>query len=227
MIQPLTPRQAQWVDDTLDALSLESCVAQMLEVSRIRGGAAEWFQFIDRIPMGCMGARSETAEAHHDLLTEIQGYSPIPVLVLANMEHGAADWPGYGTDFPPPMSLGAAGDDALAADAQVAPGDPEFMRHPAEHEERPVDAGVREQRDRRSGGGVEEAGGVFGSLVSERVDLGRRLPQLKQVVQLVRVALQVIQLTRGRAVIDCQLVPAVVEHVGVAGVRRGRSRVFE
>ena len=115
MIQPLTPRQARWVDDTLDNLSLESCVAQMLEVSRIRGGPAEWFQFIDRIPMGSMGARSETAEAHHDLLAEIQGYAPVPLLVLANMEHGAADWPGYGTDFPPPMALGAANDDALAA----------------------------------------------------------------------------------------------------------------
>jgi beta-N-acetylhexosaminidase len=115
MMHPLTPQQTQWVDRTLDALSLESCVAQMLEVSRVRGGPADWLQFIDRIPMGCIGPRSETAEAHHALLAEIQGYSPVPVLVLANMEHGAADWAGYGTDFPPPMSLGAAGDDALAA----------------------------------------------------------------------------------------------------------------
>ncbi|MBN1584422.1 MAG: glycoside hydrolase family 3 protein, partial [Anaerolineae bacterium] len=115
MITPLTHQQTQWVDQTLSTLSLEGCVAQMLEVSRIRGGPADWFQFIDRIPMGSMGPRSETAEAHHALLTEIQGYSPIPVLVLANMEHGATDWAGYGTDFPPPMALGAADDEALAA----------------------------------------------------------------------------------------------------------------
>jgi len=115
MIQPLTAQQNQWVDRTLSALSLESCVAQMLEVSRIRGGPEDWFQFIDRIPMGAMGPRSKTAEDHHELLAAIQGYAPVPVLVLANMEHGAADWPGYGTDFPPTMAVGAADDEALAA----------------------------------------------------------------------------------------------------------------
>jgi beta-N-acetylhexosaminidase len=115
MIHPLTPRQTQWVDHMLSTLSLEGCVAQMLNISRREGEAAYWFEFIDRIPMGCMTARTETAEAYRALLAEIQGYSPIPVLVLANMEHGATDWAGYGTDFPPPMALGAAGDEALAA----------------------------------------------------------------------------------------------------------------
>jgi hypothetical protein len=35
-----------------------------------------------------------------------------------------------------------------------------------------IDPGVCEQSERRRGGGVEEAGGVFGPLISERVDLG-------------------------------------------------------
>lgn len=115
MLHPLTPQQTRWVDHTLSALSLDGCVAQMLNISRREGEADYWFQFIDRIPMGCMTARTDTAQAYRALLAEIQGYSPIPVLVLANMEHGATDWAGYGTDFPPPMALGAADDETLAA----------------------------------------------------------------------------------------------------------------
>lgn len=115
MIDFLTPRQAQWVDHALSALSLESCVAQMLNISRGEAEAAYWRQFIDRIPMGSMTARTDAAESYRALLAEIQGFSPIPVLVLANMEHGATDWAGYGTDFPPPMAVGAADDEALAA----------------------------------------------------------------------------------------------------------------
>ncbi|MEZ4727094.1 MAG: hypothetical protein R3E79_08175 [Caldilineaceae bacterium] len=33
-----------------------------------------------------------------------QTHSPIPLLVPANMEHGASELGGYGTDFPWPMA---------------------------------------------------------------------------------------------------------------------------
>jgi beta-N-acetylhexosaminidase len=115
LIPPLTAQQTRWVADTLAQLSIEQCVAQMLNISRREGETAYWFAFIDRIPMGSMTARVDTPESYRDLLSAIDGYSPVPVLVLANMEHGATDWKGYGTDFPPPMAAGAANDEALVA----------------------------------------------------------------------------------------------------------------
>jgi beta-N-acetylhexosaminidase len=115
MIAPLTAEQARWVEDTLAQLSIEHCLAQMLNISRREGETDYWFELIDRIPMGSMTARVDTPAAYRDLLSAIDDYAPIPVLVLANMEHGATDWPGYGTAFPPPMAAGAANDEALTA----------------------------------------------------------------------------------------------------------------
>ncbi|MEZ4706381.1 MAG: glycoside hydrolase family 3 N-terminal domain-containing protein [Caldilineaceae bacterium] len=57
-----------------------------------------------------------TAEAYRTLLTQLQQAVETPLLVLANMEHGAKEWPDYGTDFPSLMAAGAANDAALIAE---------------------------------------------------------------------------------------------------------------
>lgn len=62
-----------------------------------------------------MRARTNSAESYRALLAETQARSPIPLLVPANMEHGAAELGGYGTDFPWAMAAGAANDEALMA----------------------------------------------------------------------------------------------------------------
>jgi len=115
MIQSLTSQQRGWVDKTLDSLSVEQCIGQMLNVSRPEEGAAYWLDLFEQVPVGCMSARTASAEAYRALLAEIQTRVPIPFLVLANMEHGAAEWPGYGTAYPWPMAAGAADDEALVA----------------------------------------------------------------------------------------------------------------
>lgn len=113
--QVLTPHQAQWVDKTLNGLSLEQAIAQLFNVSRPLEDPAAWLKLQERLPFGCLSARTKSAEAYRQLLTEVQKNAPIPVLVVANMEHGASEWPDYGTDFPMLMAAGAANDEALVA----------------------------------------------------------------------------------------------------------------
>jgi beta-N-acetylhexosaminidase len=115
MIQALTSQQRGWVDKTLEGLSVEQCIGQMLNVSRSEERAAYWLELLEQVPAGCMSARTGSAEAYRALLSELQAQLPIPLLVLANMEHGAAEWPGYGTAYPWPMAAGAADDEALVA----------------------------------------------------------------------------------------------------------------
>lgn len=51
-----------------------------------------------------MSARMPSAHAYRALMEEVQQSVPISMLVIANMEHGAAEWPDYGTDFPTLMA---------------------------------------------------------------------------------------------------------------------------
>ncbi|MCB0184835.1 MAG: hypothetical protein KDE31_11250, partial [Caldilineaceae bacterium] len=112
--QPLTPQQIQWVDTTLRALTVEQAVAQLLNVSQPMD-SAQWLAFLEKVPVGAMSARVPTADAYRTLLTELQQASAVPLLVIANMEHGAAEWQGYGTNFPSLMAAGAANDPGLIA----------------------------------------------------------------------------------------------------------------
>ena len=110
MITPLTAAQAQWVDSTLASLSLEQIVGQLLNVSAPLDLAADWLAFLEKTPAGAMSARVSSAETYRTLLAELQQAVPVPLLVLANMEHGAAEWPNYGVNFPTLMAAGAAND---------------------------------------------------------------------------------------------------------------------
>ncbi len=111
----LTPQQVQWVDKTLNGLSLEHAIAQLFNVSRPLEEPAAWLTLIEQLPVGCLSARTKSAAAYQQLLTEVQKNAPIPLLVVANMEHGAAEWPDYGTDFPMLMAAGAANEEELMA----------------------------------------------------------------------------------------------------------------
>lgn len=112
MIQALTPKQTQWVERTLSNLSLEESIAQLLCISQGESSKEYWLRLIEKTPIGSMRARAESAQTYQALLQETQKHSPIPLLVPANMEHGAAELRGYGTDFPWAMAAGAANDEA-------------------------------------------------------------------------------------------------------------------
>ena len=113
---PLTPQQAQWVDKTLNSLTVEQCIAQLLQITQPFSSADEWLTFMEKLPMGAMTARVPTPDAYRTIVEGVQREASIPLLVVANMEHGAAEWPGYGTVFPSLMAAGAADDRGLAAE---------------------------------------------------------------------------------------------------------------
>lgn len=115
MLQPLNPQQEEWVDKTHKRLSLEESVAQLLCISQFNDAREHWLPLIEKTPFGAARARSKTAPAYRDFLTLLQQHSDIPLLVPANMEHGAAEIAGYGTDFPWAMGMGAANDESLMA----------------------------------------------------------------------------------------------------------------
>lgn len=48
----LTPQQQQWVDHTLNSLSLEGAIAQLFNVTRAVEDPAEWLKLIERWPVG-------------------------------------------------------------------------------------------------------------------------------------------------------------------------------
>ena len=115
MLQALTIQQSQWVDKTLSGLSLEEAVGQLLCISQFNDSMDYWLPLMEKVPFGAARARSETAEGYRSFLSELQQHAAIPLLVPANMEHGAAEIRGYGTEFPWSMGIGAANDEALVA----------------------------------------------------------------------------------------------------------------
>ncbi len=94
---------------------MEQCVGQLLQVTQPYTTAAEWLAFVEKVPIGAMSARTPSAEIYRAILEGLQPALPIPLFAIANMEHGAAEWPGYGTDFPALMAAGAANDPGLIA----------------------------------------------------------------------------------------------------------------
>jgi beta-N-acetylhexosaminidase len=116
MYYNLTTQQQQWVDRTLAALTLEQAIAQLVNVTRPVEDAGVWLRLLEQWPVGCMSLRTKSAEAYQQVIGAVQQHAAIPLLVVANMEHGAAEWPGYGADFPMLMAAGAANDEALIAE---------------------------------------------------------------------------------------------------------------
>lgn len=115
MLQSLSPTQTQWVDKTISALTLEESVAQLLCISQFNDSLEYWLPLMEKIPFGAARGRSGTAEGSRSFIQELQKNSAVPLLVPANMEHGASEIQGYGTDFPWPMGMGAANDEGLIA----------------------------------------------------------------------------------------------------------------
>ena len=115
MLQALTSQQTLWVDKTLSSLSLEAAVGQLLNISQFNDSREYWLGLMQKVPFGSARGRSDTAQGNRSFNHELQQHAAIPLLVPANMEHGASETPGFGTDFPWPMGVGAANDEALVA----------------------------------------------------------------------------------------------------------------
>ncbi|MCC9077154.1 glycoside hydrolase family 3 protein [Litorilinea aerophila] len=112
MLVPLTAEQQQWVDSTLQSMTLSQCVGQLLCASHPRFTTDEWLALLDRVPLGALTVRHVSSPELREQMQRLQERSPIPLLVAGDLEHGANALTD-GTQFPWMMAAGAADDEAL------------------------------------------------------------------------------------------------------------------
>ena len=106
-----------WVEDTLSAMTLEQKVGQVLCVYLRSTDMAEWTQWLDVhgiVPGGTMMIPRPRADARRDV-SQLQAWSPIPLLVAGNLESGAVNFLQETQAFANPMQLAATGDPRTAA----------------------------------------------------------------------------------------------------------------
>ncbi|MEZ4863920.1 MAG: glycoside hydrolase family 3 N-terminal domain-containing protein [Caldilineaceae bacterium] len=113
MIIPLTPEQQQWVDATLNAMTLPQAVGQLLCPSSPRSTTEEWLDLMQKVPFGVISLRGATTEATRERMQRLQAASTVPILAGGDMEQGANTLTDS-TEFPRPMAAGAANDPELA-----------------------------------------------------------------------------------------------------------------
>jgi beta-N-acetylhexosaminidase len=127
MLIPLTAEQQQWVDTTLDALTLPQCVGQLLCAFSPRFTTADWLDLLKKVPIGALTVRSTSSVDLRGQMHTLQDQSAVPLLVTADLEHGATALTD-GTEYPWMMGAGAANDaelmmimgQATAAEARYA-----------------------------------------------------------------------------------------------------------
>jgi beta-N-acetylhexosaminidase len=127
MLIPLTPEQQQWVDTTLDTMTLPQCVGQLLCVSSPRSTTDDWLNLLKKVPIGALTVRGSAINETRERMQILQAQSAVPLLVAGDMEHGATVLRDS-TEFPWPMAAGAANDvelmmilgQATAAEARYA-----------------------------------------------------------------------------------------------------------
>ncbi len=114
MLPPLTPEQQQWVDTTLNTMTLPQCVGQLLCSLHPRFSTADWLDLLKKVPLGSLLVRSTASADLRAQLQVLQENSAVPLLATADLEHGAIALTD-GTEFPWLMGAGAANHAELVA----------------------------------------------------------------------------------------------------------------
>ncbi len=111
----LNPAQQNWVEETLEQMSLDDCLAHLLCPEDRKYDEQEWRRIVRESRPGAVfisGQRSSRQLA--DLLAAIQEESTVPVLVAVDMEPGVGVNCEDMTRFPAAMAFGATGQPAMA-----------------------------------------------------------------------------------------------------------------
>ncbi len=127
MLLPLTTKQQQWVDSTLDSLTIPECLGQLLCPSSPRSTTEDWLDLMQKVPFGVISLRGASAEETRERMQRLQDAAKVPLLAGGDMEQGANTLTDS-TEFPRPMAMGAADDaelvrnigQATAAEARYA-----------------------------------------------------------------------------------------------------------
>jgi beta-N-acetylhexosaminidase len=112
MLMPLTSEQKQWVESTLDAMTLPQCVGQLLCAFSPRYSTADWLDLLREVPIGSLTVRRSSSIDLREQMQTLQDQSAVPLLVTADLENGAVALTD-GTEFPRMMGAGAANDAEL------------------------------------------------------------------------------------------------------------------
>ncbi len=112
MLPSLALDQQQWVDSTLNKMTLPQCVGQLLCPSSPRFTTADWLDLLKKVPLGSLTVRGTSSADLREQMHVLQNQSTVPLLVAGDLEHGAIALTD-GTEFPWLMAAGAANDEAL------------------------------------------------------------------------------------------------------------------
>ncbi|CAN5787654.1 glycoside hydrolase family 3 protein [soil metagenome] len=120
----LSPEALQWVEATLGGLTLRQRVAQLVmpwvQGGRLAPGSAEHRRlrrWLEEDQVGGLIVGRGAADEFGSALNAAQALSRVPLLVVSDLETGPGMRLTGGTNFPPAMAFGAAGDEALAREA--------------------------------------------------------------------------------------------------------------
>ncbi len=114
-MKPLNQQQAGWVQTTLESLSSEERVAQLLlPMCANDEQFAQLQQQMPSVPIGGVFVFGNTAEGQRARLRALQAASRVPLVVAADLESGAGHVVQGAVGFPDPLAIGAAGRDDLA-----------------------------------------------------------------------------------------------------------------
>ncbi len=115
------PAEARWVRKTIEKLSLEEKVGQMLCLGfygdYINQTSETWTKYkhwVEDLKVGGLAIyRGDVYETAH-MMNSLQASSDIPLLIAANLEKGLGNQMEGATLFPPVMSIGATGSEELS-----------------------------------------------------------------------------------------------------------------
>jgi beta-N-acetylhexosaminidase len=120
----LSPEALEWVERTLAGMTLRQRVAQMvmpwIPGGRIAPGSAEHGRlrrWIEQDGVGGLIVSRGAASEFGPAMNAAQAMAGVPLLIVSDLETGPGMRLTGGTNFPPAMAFGAAGDEELAREA--------------------------------------------------------------------------------------------------------------
>ena len=110
MFPALTKEQSQWVENTIESMSIEEYVGQLICPEDRDYTPQRWAEIIKEVPLGSVFLGVTTPENTKACTEAIQGNSKIPVLVSSDLERGLGSLVEGSVEFPHQMACGAAND---------------------------------------------------------------------------------------------------------------------
>jgi beta-N-acetylhexosaminidase len=112
MLNPLDAEQQHWVDTALSTMTLPQCAGQLLCAFSPRFTTDDWLDLLKQVPIGSLTVQRASSANLREQMQTLQDQSAVPLLVTADLEHGAVALTD-GTAFPWMMGAGAAHDAEL------------------------------------------------------------------------------------------------------------------